>query len=66
MMQRDSRDRPDYPIFLATAPLPKPSYDVPEGLRVRITIEGSQTTFGRKSWRWFLSLFNLKATTVRR
>jgi putative peptide zinc metalloprotease protein len=66
MMQRDSRDRPDYPIFMATAQLPKPTFDAPDGLRVRITIEGERTTFGRKTWRWFLSLFNLKATTVRR
>lgn len=66
MLQRDARDRPNYPIFFATAPLPKPDFDVPEGLRVRIEIEGGRTTIGRKTWRWFLSLFNLKMTTVRR
>ncbi|HVS51482.1 MAG TPA: biotin/lipoyl-binding protein [Opitutaceae bacterium] len=61
MLQRDARDRPDYPIFLATAPLPKPGYEVPEGLRVRITIEGEKTTVGRKAWRAILSWFNLKS-----
>lgn len=66
MLQRDARDRPNYPIFLASAPLPKPDFDVPEGLRVRVLIEGERTTFGRKTWRWFLSLFNLKSANVRR
>lgn len=63
MMQRDPRGRPDYPIFLATAPLPTPDHAVMEGLRVRVTIEGERTTVGRKAWRWFMSLFNLKAPT---
>jgi len=66
MLQREARDRPDYPIFLASAPMPNPGYAVPEGLRVRVTIEGHETTLGRKAWRWFLSLFNLKATAVHR
>ena len=66
MLQRDARDRPDYPIFFATAPVPTPAFAVPEGLRVRITIEGHETTVGRKAWRWFLSLFNLKSKAVRR
>ncbi len=60
-MQRDARERSDYPVFLATAPLPKPDHPVMDGLRVRVTIEGEATTWGRKVWRGFLSLFDLKA-----
>jgi putative peptide zinc metalloprotease protein len=61
MLQHDPRDRPDYPIFLATAPMQRPAFEVPEGLRVRVTIEGDPTTVGRKAWRSILSWFNLKA-----
>jgi hypothetical protein len=50
----------EYPIFIASAPLENPGHAVPPGLRVRVTIEGNQTTVGRKVWRWFLSLFKLK------
>ncbi len=66
MLQRDARDRPDYPIFLASAPMPKPDFNVPDGMRVQITIEGNRTTFGAKTWRWILSWLDLKSKAVRR
>jgi putative peptide zinc metalloprotease protein len=66
MLQHEARDRPDYPIFLATAALPKLDHDAPEGMRVRVTIEGERTTVGRKAWRGFLSLFNLKSKVAPR
>lgn len=61
MLQHDARDRPDYPIFLATAPLVRPRYEVPEGLRVKVSIAGQEATVGRKAWRSILSWFNLKS-----
>lgn len=66
VLQRDPRARPDFPVFVATAPMPKPDHEVPEGLRVRLTIEGERTTLGEKTWRWFMSLFNLKPSPGRR
>lgn len=64
LMQRQTRDRADHPIFFASAPLAQPGHLVPDGLRVRVTIEGLSTTVGRKAWRWFMSLFNLKTTQL--
>lgn len=66
MMQRDPRARPDFPVFVASAPLPKPDHEVQEGLRVRLTIQGNRTTVAEKTWRWFMSLFNVKPQPVRR
>lgn len=66
LLQRDPRQRPDYPIFMATAPLPRPGYEVAEGLRLRISIQGERTTMAKRFSRWFLSLFNVKVTTPRR
>jgi putative peptide zinc metalloprotease protein len=60
-MQTNPRERPDYPIFLATAQVPDPGFDVAEGLRLRVSIEGVKTTVAHRFWRWFLSLFNLKS-----
>jgi len=65
-MQRDHRGAPSYPIFLATAPLPKPDYEVTEGLRLRVNIEGNRTTIGHKVWRRILSFFNLKSAPPQR
>lgn len=62
VMDRAPKERAAHPIFLATAPLAKPEHAVMEGLRVRVSIEGHATTVGRKAWRWFLSLFDLKTT----
>lgn len=61
LIQRQPHHPVDYPVFLATAPLEKPGHAVVEGLRVRVTIEGRAATIGQKVWRWFMSLFNLKA-----
>jgi len=66
LMQQESRERAEHPVFLATALLPNPDHAVVDGLRVRITIEGEPTTWGRKAWRWFRSLFNLKTNTTPR
>lgn len=66
LLARDPRERPDYPIFLATAPLPKPDYEVTEGLRLRVSIEGAKTTVAKRFSRWFLSLFSLKSKQVHR
>lgn len=60
LMQSGAAERAKYPIFLATAELPPPDHAVVEGLRTRVEIEGRATTLGRKAWRSFLSLFDLK------
>jgi putative peptide zinc metalloprotease protein len=64
LFDRNSRDRGEHPFFLASAVLAKPPHEVLEGLRVRVTIEGHQTTIGRKAWRWLVSLLNLRTTPV--
>lgn len=61
-LRSDARARSHFPVFLATAPLPNPEHAVPEGLRLRVTIEGKETTLGRKVWRWFMSLFDLRTS----
>lgn len=65
VMSQHQRQRDAHPVFLATAFLQKPDHAVMEGLRVRVTIEGERTTWGRKVWRGFLSLFDLKTKTQR-
>jgi putative peptide zinc metalloprotease protein len=61
LLQRRPHEPVDYPVFLASAPLEQPAHTMVDGLRVRVTIEGKETTVGRKAWRWFMSLFDLKA-----
>jgi multidrug efflux pump subunit AcrA (membrane-fusion protein) len=61
-LRSDARTRSHFPVFLATAPLPNPEHAVPEGLRLKVTIEGKETTLGRKIWRWFMSLFDLRTS----
>jgi len=66
LMQLRPSERAENPVFLAIAQLPKPGHAVMDGLRVRVTIEGERTTWGRKVWRWFRSLFSLQTNTAAR
>lgn len=50
-------DAAHFPIFLATAGLTPPDHAIVEGLRVRVEVEGRETTVAKKFTRWFLSLF---------
>jgi putative peptide zinc metalloprotease protein len=64
LFDRRARELAEHPIFFASAVMPKPAHEAVEGLRVRVTIEGHSTTLARKMWRWFVSLLNLKTTSV--
>jgi multidrug efflux pump subunit AcrA (membrane-fusion protein) len=50
------------PIFIANAVLDNPGGAMLEGMRGWLTIEGEATTWGKKAWRAFFSLFDLRAS----
>jgi len=48
-----------FPLFLASAPLPRSDHLSVEGLRARVTIVGRPTTVAERFKRWFYSLFKV-------
>ncbi len=49
----------NFPVFLASAPLGRIANVPVEGLRVRVSISGRETTVAQRFGRWFLSLWKV-------
>jgi hypothetical protein len=52
---------PEYPIYLVEAPLDAdPALMTVEGMRLRVTIEGRETTYAARLGRWLMGLLGFK------